>query len=89
MTIIEAMAHSIPVVVPHVGGFPEVVEHAKTGWLVKNRNAKEFAQIINNVISNNGAMATAGENSRKRAKKYFSIECMGKSYVDMYMVLVR
>ncbi len=31
------------------------------------------------------AMATAGENSRKRAKKYFSIECMCESYVNMYM----
>ena len=39
-----------------VGGFPEVVEHGKTGWLVKNRNADEFVQIINYVISNNGAM---------------------------------
>ena len=81
--------HSIPVVAPHVGGFPEVVEHGKTGWLVKNRNADEFVQIINDVLSNNGTMATAGENARERAQKYFSIECMRESYMNMYMDIVR
>jgi len=82
VTIIEAMAHSIPVVASHVGGFPEVIEHGKTGRLVKNRNAKEFVQIINDVISNNGEMAIVGENAGERAKKYFSIECMSESYSD-------
>ena len=89
MTIIEAMAHSIPVVAPHVGGFPEIVEHGKTGWLVKNRNASEFTRIIEDTISNNGAMAIAGENSREKAQKHFSIGCMSESYVNMYMDLVR
>ena len=72
-------------VAPHVGGFPEVVEHGKTGWLVNNRNADEFVQIINDVISNNGAIATAGENARERAQKYFSIECMIESCMKMYL----
>ena len=84
MTIIEAMAHSIPVVAPCVGGFPEVVEHGKTGWLVKNRNESEFVQIINDVISNNGAMAIAGESARKRVQGHFSIKCMSESYINMY-----
>lgn len=88
MTIIEAMAHSIPVVAPHVGGFPEIVGHGKTGWLVKNRNADEFARIIEDAISNNRTMAVARENSKERAQEYFSIECMSESYVDMYMNLV-
>ena len=58
-------------VAPAVGGFPEVVEHAKTGWLVKNRNADEFVQIINDVLSNNGTMATAGENARESREVFF------------------
>jgi len=85
MTAIEAMAHSIPVVAPAVGGFPEMIQHGKTGWLVNYRNAGEFAQIINDVISNSGAMAVAGENSIKRAQKYFSIECMTESYIKIYL----
>ena len=89
MTIIEAMAHSIPVVAPHVGGFPEVVGHGKTGWLVKNRNESEFARTIEDMISNKGAMAVAGESARERVQGRFSIECMSESYVNMYLDLVR
>lgn len=62
-----------------------MVEHENTGWLVKNRNADEFAKIVNGVISNNGAMAVAGENSRERAEKSFSIGCMSESFIRLYL----
>ena len=84
VTVIEAMAYCIPVVAPDVGGLPEVVEHQKTGWLVKSRDAGEFARIINNIISDNGAMAVAKDNAGKRARKYFSIGCMTESYMNIY-----
>ena len=84
MTIIEAMAHSIPVVAACVVGFSEVVEHGKTGWLVKNRNESEFARTIEDMISNKRAMAVAGESARERVLGRFSIECMSESYLNMY-----
>ena len=89
MTIIEAMAHSIPVVAPCVGGFPEIVEHGKTGWLVKNRNEGEFARTIEDMILNKGATTVAGESARERVQGRFSIECMSKSHMNMYMDLMR
>ena len=89
MTIIEAMAHSIPVVAPAVGGFPEVVEHAKTGWLVKNRNADEFVRIINDVISNNGAIDIAGKNAGERVQVLFSLKKMLGSYKNVYEAVSR
>lgn len=85
ITIIEAMSHRIPVVAPAVGGLPEVVEHGKTGWLVKNRDASEFARTIKNLISDNRTIAAAGENAHKRAQKYFSISCMTESYMKIYL----
>ena len=71
MTIIEAMAHSVPVVAPEVGGFPEVVEHGKTGWLVKNRIASEFTRIIEDTISNNGAMAYCRRKLQREGSERF------------------
>jgi len=85
VTIIEAMSHRIPVIAPAVGGLPEVVEHGKSGWLVKNRDAWEFAVTIENLISDNRAIATARENAYKRAKKHFSNSCMTESYIKLYL----
>ena len=84
VTIIEAMSHGIPVVAPAVGGLPEVVEHGKTGRLVKKRTAAEFARIIDKMISDSEAMAFTGKNARQRARKYFSIDCMKTSYMQIY-----
>ncbi|MEA3323151.1 MAG: hypothetical protein U9Q12_02920 [Patescibacteria group bacterium] len=41
------------------------------------------------LISNNETIAVAGDNSRERAEKYFSVECMSESYMKMYMDLAR
>ena len=79
------MSHPIPIVAPAVGGLPEVVKHGKTGWLVKNRGASEYAGIIKNLISDNRTLSAAGENGHKRAQKYFSIDCMTKSYIENYL----
>ena len=84
VTIIEAMSHGIPVIAPDVGGLPEIVENGKTGRLVKQRTAPEFARTIDSMISNSELMASTGENAGKRARKYFFIDCMTESYLKVY-----
>ena len=85
MTIIEAMAHSIPVVAPHVGGFPEIVEHGKTGWLVKNRSVAEFVRVIGCALSNGREIVNVGTNARNIVKERFSIDCIIESYRRLYL----
>jgi len=44
MSVLEAMGHGLPVVVPYVGGFPEIVEDGECGYLVAERSADLFAR---------------------------------------------
>jgi len=89
MTIIEAMTYSIPIVAPHVGGLPEIVEHTKTGWLVKNRSAGEFVRVIERALSNGRETVSVGKRARDMVEEQFSIDCMSESYMNMYIDLVR
>lgn len=84
VTILEAMSYSIPVVAPDVGGLPEVIAHDKTGFLVRKRNAAEFAGVIENMIGNNESLKTLGQNARNRFEHFFSNNHMAKSYLELY-----
>ena len=44
MSILEAMAYSLPVVAPDVGGISEVVSNSEDGYLIETRDSKAFAE---------------------------------------------
>ena len=46
MSVLEAMSYGLPVVVPKVGGFPEIVEDGVSGYLVGGREPEIFADKI-------------------------------------------
>lgn len=48
MSVLEAMSYALPVIVPEVGGFPEIVDNNKQGFLIKNRQKKN---ILNDCCS--------------------------------------
>jgi len=52
LTIIEAMAYVIPVIVPPVGGIIELVEENKNGFLVDSRNARLLHEKLNILLNN-------------------------------------
>lgn len=44
MVMVEALASGTPVFANAEGGAAEIVEHGKTGWLIKNPNLKSFTE---------------------------------------------
>jgi len=45
MSILEAIAHSLPVVAPNVGGISEVINNnGEDGYLIETRDSKAFAE---------------------------------------------
>jgi len=73
MFILESMALKIAVVASNVGGIPEVVVPDETAILVNPRDSNALAKAILILIIDKKKRIKMGENGRKRAAKYFSI----------------
>ena len=81
LVMTEAMACGTPVIAFNRGSIPEIVEHGKTGFVVKN--VKEMVSAIKkiNLIKR--------EDCRKRVEKFFSLEKMTSDYEKIYYKLIK
>ncbi len=46
LAVMEAMASGLPVIATRVGGLPEIVQHATSGWLVAARDIEDIAARV-------------------------------------------
>jgi glycosyltransferase involved in cell wall biosynthesis len=87
MSMIEAMAASLPVVGARVGGIPEVVEDNVTGTLVPPDDPGALARACVEILSDHQRARAMGGAGRKRARELFavekSVEIMARLYRDM------
>lgn len=63
---LEAMAHEKPVIACQGQGIEDVVEHGKTGLLVKERDVESLVEALNYLLSNPGEAKRMGIEARKQ-----------------------
>lgn len=83
LTILEAMAATLPVVATNVGGNPEVVVDYETGRLVPG-HARAIAGALLELAHHPQRRHHLGEAGRWRVKRHFSIDRMVQQYADAY-----
>lgn len=88
MSVLEAMSHKLPVIVPKVGGFVEIVEDGVHGYLVDNRNPSMFADRCIDLLSDEKKRQRMAEAARQRVTGYFSRETMANQYYQLYQKLL-
>ena len=84
MSILEAMAHGVPPVVPRVGGLGEIVTDGVDGYLVDTRDPKDFAEKCLSLYKNETLRRNMARAAREKIIRQFSIERMVNAYLDMY-----
>lgn len=78
----EAMACGTPCVVTDVGDSALVVD--KCGRVVPPRNAEALAKAIVELLRDRDLREDLGNKTRKRIQDLYSIEQIGKAYLDLY-----
>jgi glycosyltransferase involved in cell wall biosynthesis len=73
----EAMAVGKPVIVPRIGGCPEVVDDGVTGYLFESRNIAELSARMTQIFTG-GRHHAFGRAARERVERLFS----RRSWVD-------
>jgi len=86
MTILEAMAHGMPVVAPKVGGISEIIEDGVEGFLVPTRDPNAFAEKCLS-LQNAELRVQMGRAARAKVESCFSDDLMARQYYQLYREL--
>ncbi|MES2152914.1 MAG: TIGR03088 family PEP-CTERM/XrtA system glycosyltransferase [Pseudomonadota bacterium] len=87
VTLLEAMACSLPVVASRVGGIPALVLDGVTGTLVAPDDAAALALALAAQIDDPALAARHGAAGRERIERHYSIAAMLAEYTALYDAL--
>jgi glycosyltransferase involved in cell wall biosynthesis len=84
LSILEAMAHSLPIVASNVGGVPEIIQDGINGLLVPAGDDVALASAIRRVTVDSVLRRRLGDAARERADTTFSLSTMVQKYDEVY-----
>jgi glycosyltransferase involved in cell wall biosynthesis len=84
LTLLEAMAAGLPVVVTAVGGNPEMVRHGREGLLVRRGNAEDIAAAFQQLLDDPDRTATLSQAARARVWAHYRLERTVERYARLY-----
>jgi N-acetyl-alpha-D-glucosaminyl L-malate synthase BshA len=87
LTLLEAMASAVPVVVTDVGGNPEMVRHGIEGLLVPRGDADAAAAALLRILDDSARAAEMGAAGRARVLERYQLEQTIHSYFRLYQRL--
>ncbi|QCJ71833.1 glycosyl transferase [Providencia heimbachae] len=87
-TATEAQACGIPVIAFDTTGIKDVIEHQKTGYLVKPFDTMELAQAMKWILENVNVQDQLGKNAREKALKSWNEEIIAKKYINIYNKII-
>lgn len=82
--LLNAMAHSRPVVATRVGGFPEMIDNGKTGVLVPPNDSASFAAALIELLRCPELARSIGERARKSAMAHNGWPLIGQLTAGIY-----
>ena len=84
MSILEAMAHGLPVIAPNTGGIKEIIQNGIEGYLIDGRNPKMFAEKCIQLCEDNILNQKMGNASREKVINEYSLDKMAQNYYNLY-----
>lgn len=88
-TLVEAMLLGTPVIAADSGGNPEVIEHDRTGILVRPDDADEFANACLTLFQDVARQTTIVESARNEARVRFGVQHHVREITAIYESLAK
>jgi glycosyltransferase involved in cell wall biosynthesis len=84
VSLIEAMACSVPVVSSRFSGIPELVEHEQSGLLVDPDDPVDLAAAIVRLLDDSALRKTCQQAARKRVEDQFDLAGSTRALADVF-----
>jgi len=84
VSILEALAHAVPVISTPIGGIPNAVIDGFNGYLVATNSPKKLAERIEYLLENEPVWKKFSTNAYNIAKSRFSMEFLEEQLCRMY-----
>ena len=90
MTLLEAMAHHVPVVAHAIGGIPAVLEDGRCGWLVHRQEPRSYYEAVKSVLQNDAERKQKTASAYHQVVTRYSVRQTAQRYRELYQrVLAR
>lgn len=83
-TCLEALASGLPIVSTKVGGFVDVVEHERNGYLVSSPTIDELAAALRRLVEDPALVATMSSRARQDAQRFDWDTGVVPRYIELY-----
>lgn len=87
VSVIEASACKVPVIVSDVGGLPEVVKHNETGFIVDYHHEDKIVDKLYQLITNKKLREQFGENGRRFVSENYNWDKNVTKMENIYLSL--
>jgi glycosyltransferase involved in cell wall biosynthesis len=84
MSLLQAMSIGLPSIVTDVGGMAEVVRLAQGGFVVPVGQPEEYAKALLSMAADPQKRAEFSGSARSAFERWFTLEAMAKSYMELY-----
>lgn len=84
MSVIEAMAHGLPVVSTAVGGIPRLIESGREGFLIDVDDEEALSEALCRLLGSAELRKEMGIAAHKKASREFSIETSIEGLLKIY-----
>jgi glycosyltransferase involved in cell wall biosynthesis len=83
-SVAELLMRNIPVVATKVGGLPEMIYHAETGWLVPPRNPTAIARAVLDALANSKEARRRTAQGAGLVRNLLDVEKTGREVAAIY-----
>ena len=84
----EALSCGIPVIGTSVGGIPEIIDNAKTGYLTEPNNPVELSKRIELLLNNEKRRKLMGNRGRKAIEKKFNARKITENLLGIFESII-
>ncbi|MBD3169047.1 MAG: glycosyltransferase [candidate division Zixibacteria bacterium] len=88
LTILEAMASSLPVVATNVGGNSTIIKNGENGFLTEVGNIGDYGAKLTSLIKSPGMRAEIGNKARNHVIDNWGVKGMADAYQKLYEELL-